>query len=294
MASTRIVVDSRHDQLKFFFTTLSSSYTIIELSTPSSFCAKFLRHEIWLHGYKNSLINSLITSHVAPSNLNTIVFDICRPSDLWNIAKSVSSDARLFLWIWNPISLTFANHNICKTISEIKSMGYTIATFDPQDSKKYGLKLKKQFGIKHETKDNIIDTDIYFCGNDKGRMKEIAYVKKLCSDTGLSTKFIIPQSKNDYITYKEYLDNLCKARCVLDITQMNQSGLTLRPIEALLNDKKLITNNKNIKNYDFYNPHNIFILNEDNDLKTFMQTEFEPIDEKIKSPYVFSNWIQTW
>ena len=48
------------------------------------------------------------------------------------------------------------------------------------------------------------------------------------------------------------------SRCILDSPQAGQLGLTIRVLEALGAKKKLITTNKDIKNYDFYKEENIY------------------------------------
>ena len=44
------------------------------------------------------------------------------------------------------------------------------------------------------------------------------------------------------------------AKCILEIVQKGQVALTLRPYEAVAYNKKLLTNNKTILNFKYYNP----------------------------------------
>ena len=69
--------------------------------------------------------------------------------------------------------------------------------------------------------------------------------------------------------------------------QIGQSGVTLRSIEAILFNKKLITTNKSIKKYDFYNPNQIFILENENysDIIKFLHTKFTPAPLDILYQY---------
>ena len=55
----------------------------------------------------------------------------------------------------------------------------------------------------------------------------------------------------------------------------------------------MVTNNLEIKKYDFYLPNNIFIFNDDKieDLQTFLTTEYFPLEESIYKKYAFTNWI---
>jgi hypothetical protein len=67
---------------------------------------------------------------------------------------------------------------------------------------------------------------------------------------------------------------------VIDIEHPNQHGLTMRTIEMLGMQKKLITTNKNIVEYDFYNPKNICIIDrfKPNISEDFLYSKFEPTD----------------
>ena len=65
-------------------------------------------------------------------------------------------------------------------------------------------------------------------------------------------------------------------------------------MEALFYEKKLITNNKNIINYDFYCKENIFILEKDDieELPQFLKTPYKKIDNEIVNKYEFENWLE--
>ena len=95
------------------------------------------------------------------------------------------------------------------------------------------------------------------------------------------------------INYSQNLENVRNSKCVLDIVQRGQSGLTLRPIEALLNSKKLITDNVAVERYDFYDPRNIFILGKDDEsrIKEFVDSPFVEVPESVIEKYEFGNWL---
>jgi hypothetical protein len=71
------------------------------------------------------------------------------------------------------------------------------------------------------------------------------------------------------ISYKslkkeEILKIIAKSKSVIDIEHPNQKGLTMRTLEMLGAKKKLITTNLNIKEYDFYTPENICVIDRKN------------------------------
>lgn len=60
--------------------------------------------------------------------------------------------------------------------------------------------------------------------------------------------------------------------------------------------KKIITTNKSIISYDFYNPNNIFILDEDKPVNinpAFFTTPYEPLSDEIYHKYTIQNWVKT-
>lgn len=89
--------------------------------------------------------------------------------------------------------------------------------------------------------------------------------------------------------YRIYADS----KCVIDVENASQHGLTMRSMEILGLRKKFITTNKDIINYDFYNPNNILVLDRKNPVidMSFFQKPYEMLDEQIYRKYSLENWI---
>lgn len=91
------------------------------------------------------------------------------------------------------------------------------------------------------------------------------------------------------------VENLTKDSFILiDIVRENQRGLSFRFFEAMAYQKKIITTNKNILNYDFYNPQNILIINE-SDIKIpeeFLKTPYIPLSEDLFEKYTLQSWVK--
>jgi hypothetical protein len=81
---------------------------------------------------------------------------------------------------------------------------------------------------------------------------------------------------------------------LLDLVQDNQTGLSFRVFEALGLQKKLITNNKTIINYDFYDPKNIMVLkNEKLNFNTdFFTDPYNQLPDTIYNQYTIENWVK--
>lgn len=83
------------------------------------------------------------------------------------------------------------------------------------------------------------------------------------------------------------------SRCVLDSAQAGQLGLTIRVLEALGAKKKLITTNKDIVNYDFYRPENIYVYEGHIDLdNVFFKEEYKEVDKEIYEKYSLRSWLK--
>lgn len=96
------------------------------------------------------------------------------------------------------------------------------------------------------------------------------------------------------ISYEENIEMIKRASVLIDVPAKIHSGLSFRSFEALCFEKKLITSNRDIKAYDFYDPDNIFIMGVDDNrkLKAFVTSPYKKIDERIKQKYGFTNWIK--
>ena len=106
----------------------------------------------------------------------------------------------------------------------------------------------------------------------------------------LIEKSIRFQSKK--IPLKNLLELYTETKIIVDIVQGNQSGLSFRVFEAMALDKKIITNNPNIKNYNFYNPNNILIIDDELQFDTpFFETDYTPIPNAIYNQYTIDSWV---
>ncbi len=84
-----------------------------------------------------------------------------------------------------------------------------------------------------------------------------------------------------------------EADILLDYYIYPAAGLSLRAMEALFFGKKLISNNLEILESDFYNPANIYVLDHDaRSLREFVDCPLEPVDPAIRDRYLLSNWLK--
>ena len=203
--------------------------------------------------------------------------------------KQFNPKCKVILFYWNKI----VNEDYKKLLDEPNLDA--IYTFEEDDAEEYNIKLNTTFYTKRlQLPENKIENDVVFLGRAKDRMNEILDLEKTLKKNKVKTDFHIVTSEKDYVDYKDYLVMVSKAKCILDFNAYNQRGLALRTMESLFHKKKLITTNKHIKDHPFYNKNNIFIIGEDNikDIKKFINSPYEEIDQEIIDYYDFDNWIQ--
>lgn len=196
--------------------------------------------------------------------------------------------------------------------SKYKDLPCELVTFDQKNADDYQIEFKHYYYPCMEdrlyTPETDYTQDIFFVGEDKGRLKGLLHWKKIFEYQGLKCKFFIVKTKHKFyfrdknqlldkpVPYDEVIKEIRNSRAILDFTQSRQHGLTYRPMEAMCFQKKLITNFEEITDYNFYNPKNIFRLSHDNitDLRHFLEQPYEPIDDAIREEYVAANWLDSF
>lgn len=217
-----------------------------------------------------------------------IMFDNGFNEMIAKYVKKKNVNTKVVLWYWNPV--TEYSEQFLKSIyiDEIWSYNKT-------DVKKYGLKYNTQFYTNKVVLSKCrIKDDIVFLGNAKNRKKDIIEIEKVFNEKNLKTNFRIIENRKDYIKYDLYLKIVEQSKCILDYNANQQDALTIRPMEALFLRKKLITNNKNIINYDFYKSSNIFVLGIDNinKIEEFINSSYEDVNQDIIEYYDFKKWLK--
>lgn len=121
--------------------------------------------------------------------------------------------------------------------------------------------------------------DVFFAGKAKDRLNSILQALRILNEAGLNCNFYVTdvpkyeQTKIEGLVYgeklmpyKEMLFRSIRAKCILEINQEGAVGYTSRFIEAVLYNKKLITNNQFIKESPFYNESFIQCISNIDDL----------------------------
>lgn len=204
------------------------------------------------------------------------------------------------IFFWNPLGFHKAERVSVNTmLGWLKKQKISLSTFDPEDSKRYDLPLYYNVNRKVDVVEKKKDCDFYFVGLPKGREKELDKLRATVESKGYKTKFIMPKDKSEYISQMQNIQFSAKTRCIVDLVsaKYDQSGLTLRPFDAMFLEKKLLSNCKSLMNYDFFNKNNIFIFTDEtngDEIDDFMKRPYKEIDKEIVNRYEINNWLRKY
>ena len=261
----------------------------------------------------SSILRKLFTHYALPlesfwygkwkNNLNIydciIVFDSLHSAKLLEYIHK-RFEGRLIFWHWNPIKKDKDKTILKKTKTICEHW-----TFNPEDAKNYEMNLNNQFFFYQKKNSVSKNNTAFFVGTEKGRYCQLIEISDELSKIGIAIDFhIISMDKKDnrkyienkYMDYSNVITHIQKSKVVIEIVQDGQNGLTARALEAMFFETKLITNNKNIRNFEFYDSNNIFIIGEDDSdyLSLFLKKPFQPIQKKNLYMFEAQGWIKNF
>lgn len=289
MSTTKYWIKKMHEEKIIAYNAYTDLPFILRILRRFHLHYKLPFYSIWFSSWK-SQINKYSTIILFANKMNI-------PILYW--LRNKYPQTRIIFWYWNPIIDSVNPIQIPDGICEKWS-------FDLQDCKTYHLNYNTTFYLKsfvHQYKRNVkAEFDVFFVGEDKGRLSYLNSLEIKMNKLGITTYFHIVYKGYGYrktfdykenISYGIVLDYINKSKAILEVLQNGQSGLTLRAMESLFFERKLITNNSLIKTCDFYNPSNIFILDEDDIalLPEFISTTYIPLDLSVVEQYSIQNWL---
>ena len=299
---TRYIFDDLED-VKVLFTPVKKNSTLIQK------VIKLLFYKVSDKFYSKSIL---------PKNVRTVL-DKCATNDTiiyvgedvytcHVLACAYKSIINKIVYFWNPakdlekqkinrnIDSQVGNSKSAKIINYLKGHGLKVSTFDKNDAEVYNLSYFPQFYREYPVKRYMTtDYDFFFLGRDKGRKTTLEKLQEKLEQIGNTRFEIVKDSQlQDQIEYRDYIDMLKHSKSICEINQPGQKGLTIRAMEALFLRKKLITNNKDIVNYDLYDSNNILIYDNNtsiDDILEFLKLPYNEIKQSILSRYEVRQWI---
>lgn len=202
-------------------------------------------------------------------------------------------------------------------IGDLKNLFDEIYSFDSKDASKYRFtKVNNYNYLKTSSNSHKPDYDLVYLASYDERLKNLYNITERLESLGLTYQYIIVGKKTwkknllklvsfsgnniskKYQTRRVSQKNIPqfyeKGKVLLDLVRENQTGLSFRIFEAMALKKKIITNNKMVREYDFYKPENILIV--DNNLeaitKEFFETSYVKLEDDIYRKYTLDHWVE--
>ena len=226
--------------------------------------------------------------------------------------RNAFPSALFVLYMWDSI------HNQKSALQKLALFDRCIS-FDKNDAHTYKMHFRPLFfssGFEHPPTDSF-DYHLSFIGtahSDRYRIISkitaslessivcylylflqapwVFYAYKATNKGFWSAKF--EQFRFQPLAKKQVQDVFLKSKCILDIEHPRQTGLTMRSLETLGASKKLITTNRDICEYDFFDKNNICVINRNTPsvTKAFLETPYHPIEPSLYDQYKLSSWVK--
>lgn len=185
----------------------------------------------------------------------------------------------------------------------------TIFSFDPMDVKTYKLKPLTNyiyFDKKPITKIEDVKYDCFTISYLDERLVTVNRIAEIFKRKNLRSNFVIVGDKKpenihtdivfseDRFNQDEVHHNINESFAILDLLRDDQAGLSFRIFEAMGFQKKIITSNKYVQEFDFYNSDNILIIDPENPeiTESFFKSPYIPIPEDIYRKYTLEGWVE--
>ena len=180
-----------------------------------------------------------------------------------------------------------------------KRKGYfsQIYSFDKNDCEKYGfIYHPTNYSMMGISSTNVPAIDAFYVGVSKGRADLIGAVYKRLRKAGAKTDFFVSGIEkkvkriegiyyNEWLSYGEVLNHIQNTNCIVEIMDGNQEGVTLRTMEAVCYNKKLLTNNASLKKTKYYSTGFIQVFSNLEEIDAEFVKRREAVDYKYDGEF---------
>ena len=190
--------------------------------------------------------------------------------------ESIKKNNKIYLFLIDELKNNYSSINNAKKLIDLK-MFDKIFTYSSFDASQYGFTHTLSYYSRLVNNSNCPCTyDAFFIGNIKNRSNIISEFLTKSDTYGLNALFYLAGDTNSinsksyvpikHMSYVDSLKELQKCNCIIDFVDDKNKGQSLRYFEAVIYNKKLITNNANIKSLPFYNDKYIKIIQRIDDI----------------------------
>ncbi len=268
----------------------NSKISVLYHVIPNSYWARFhVLNEIKLDDKENNIV--VLTIGIKTNKeINTGVFDDYKKAGV-----------KLVLMMFDSIESMPKQDQ--ETVIKLFDYFDLVMTFDKDDADRFHL---QHFSLPYDKElwnvdDNgFVINDLMFVGNDKGRRQLIEKIAQKTDEHRVSTDFTLVNTKsvinriddkskikrlNHTMEYTSIVEKILKSNCILEVLCKGQKTASLRYYEAVVYNKKLLTNNKNAVNLPYYDPRFIQIFDDIESIDFSWVTRREKVDYRYKGDF---------
>ena len=270
------------------------------------FSGKFRKYFRWLPQRIWEKYHVLNYIHVEPGDKHYILLaygtDLDRlhfPHLLRKFKKKYGDSVCLVLLLFDSVDSPLMKNGWKNIVSQSQVFDI-VASYDKCDSAKYGFMHFYDSYAERKVVPSNETSDIFFVGGDKGRGKLLHDIAKHLSSNGVDvdirvggiddnmlTKGLSKLTK--YLTYDNTLGHVLTTNCILEVLCEGQSSSSLRYYEAVVYNKKLLTNDPNIVSMPYYNPDTMKYFKTPEDIDIEWVKKKEEIDYHYKGEFSISH-----
>lgn len=261
----------------------------------------------WLRRRIQRRYEDSLKLQVADGNFDTVLVVKGDSLDIgfFDHLRDIYPSATFILYQWDSISLV-------RNFNELRKRFDRCLTFDRVDAASdKTLEFRPLFYSRCMDTPKAAPQGLVFVGSLHSKRLKLARLIKACAHAndvpvrvyirvGLFNyiRLLITGSLQDVhirpLPYETYVAWTERAEAVLDISHPLQTGLTMRTAEAIGLGKKIVTTNKDIVNYWFYDPKVICVVNEDDPVipKDFLNGATAVYDAKTLRRFSLWQWLQ--
>ncbi len=219
--------------------------------------------------------------------------------------------ARTVLYMWDSIE---NRRGAVKNLPQFDAL----FTFDPLNSRQFGMRLRPLFFVKGFERVPTLDFDYHLSFIGTAHTDRYAVIDRLRRHLASEVRaywYLYLQAPWVYHAYRfakpamrrarpnefqfvpldksKLQDVFARSRAIVDIEHPRQRGLTMRTFETMGSFKKLITTNTQVREYDFYRKENICVIDRSAPRLPahFLESPFVPLAGEIYRRYSIEGWL---
>lgn len=210
--------------------------------------------------------------------------------------REYGTNVKFVLMLFDSVNSPLRNQGWDRVLDVSKEFDIT-ATFDKKDAEDYGMLYFTDPYVRRDVDaSEEYEHDLFFVGAEKGRgdyLKKIAekliqnHVDAEIRVVGLKsnqeTEGLIKQ--DGYLKYDDMLKFVVSSNVILEVLCEGQMSASLRYYEAVVYNKKLLTNNPNIRTMPYFDERYMKYFETANDIDINWIKDKSPVDYHYKNDF---------